>query len=133
MNALNRESGEMPTEPPAAKNPQNDALSAAAIAVLFGEDNIEQTAATATTELLQYCQDTVCPPMNADPITWWKANAKKYPRLEKLAISYLSVPATSVPSARVFSAAGLIVNRLRSRLLPEHVDDVLIFLNKNMT
>lgn len=132
MNALNRESGEMPTEPPAAKNPQNDALSAAAIAVLFGEDNIEQTA-TATTELLQYCQDTVCPPMNADPITWWKANAKKYPRLEKLAISYLSVPATSVPSARVFSAAGLIVNRLRSRLLPEHVDDVLIFLNKNMT
>ena len=35
-----------------------------------------------------------------------------------------------IPAERVFSTAGLIVNRLRTRLSPEHVD-MLIFLNKN--
>lgn len=77
-----------------------------------------------------YCED-VCPPLHTEPTTWWKANQKKYPRLAKLASAYLPVPATSVPSERVFSAAGLIVNRLRTRLHPEHVD-MLIFLNKNL-
>jgi len=41
----------------------------------------------------------------------------------------MTVPATSVPSERVFSAAGLVVNRLRSRLSPEHVD-MMLFLRK---
>lgn len=36
-----------------------------------------------------------------------------------------------VPPERVFTAAGIAVNRLRTRLTPEHVD-MLIFLNKNM-
>ncbi len=113
---------------PLAKKPRSDSLSASAIAVLFGEDyNVEMSD---TTELNQYCLDT-CPPIHIDPMDWWKTNHYKYPRLAKLAKAYLSVPATSVPSERVFSAAGLIVNRLRSRLLPEHVN-MLIFLNKNM-
>ena len=43
---------------------------------------------------------------------------------------YLSVPATSVPAERVFSMAGLVVNRLRARLTSEHVD-MLVFLRKN--
>ncbi|KAM7395653.1 hypothetical protein PAMA_007088 [Pampus argenteus] len=92
----------------------------AAIAVIFGEDYSTQSA-TCVTELTQYCQDT-CPPIHTDPMTWWKDNKHKYPRLAKLASAYLCVPATSVPSERVFSAAGLIVNRLRARLHPDHVD-----------
>ncbi len=113
---------------PLAKKPKSDSLSASAIAVLFGEDyNVEMSD---TTELNQYCQDT-CPPIHIDPMDWWKTNDHKYPRLAKLTKAYLSVPATSVPSERVFSTAGLIVNRLRSHLLPEHVN-MLIFLNKNM-
>ena len=70
------------------------------------------------------------PGLDTNPIKWWTVNAGRFPRLKKLARQYLAIPATSVPSERVFSAAGLIVTRLRSRLTPEHVD-MLIFLNKN--
>ncbi|ROL45338.1 Zinc finger BED domain-containing protein 1 [Anabarilius grahami] len=113
---------------PLAKKPRSDSPSASAIAVLFGEDYNVQI--SDTTELNQYCQD-MCPPIHIDPMNWWTTNAHKYPRIAKLAKAYLCVPATSVPSERVFSAAGLIMNRLRSRLHSEHVD-MLIFLNKNM-
>ncbi|QQP50735.1 zinc finger BED domain-containing protein 1 [Caligus rogercresseyi] len=56
--------------------------------------------------------------------------ANEVERLATLAKRYLCVPGTSVPSERIFSAANLTVNRLRTRLTPEHVD-MLIFLNKN--
>ena len=46
-------------------------------------------------------------------------------------ISVLCAPSTSVPSEGVFSAAGNIVSKKRSSLLPENVNS-LIFLNKNL-
>ncbi len=70
------------------------------------------------------------PSLDTSPLDWWKANATRFPRLSRLAKGYLCIPGTSVPSERVFSAAGLTVNRLRTRLTPEHVN-MLIFLNKN--
>jgi hypothetical protein len=42
----------------------------------------------------------------------------------------LTVPATSVPSEKMFSSAGLIVAKLRNKLSSEVVDQI-IFLNKN--
>ena len=48
-----------------------------------------------------------------------------------LARIYLGVPATSVPSERVFSTAGDIVTAQRSRLAGDHIDQ-LIFLKKNL-
>ncbi|CAJ1061304.1 zinc finger BED domain-containing protein 1-like [Xyrichtys novacula] len=68
--------------------------------------------------------------VNGDMLQWWKEQVD-LPLLSKLARSYLSIPATSVPSERVFSTAGDIITAERSRLLPEHVDQ-LIFLKKNL-
>jgi hypothetical protein len=63
-------------------------------------------------------------------IKWWKANQSKFPNMSILARKYLSIPATSTPSERVFSAAGIICTKLRASLAPENID-MLIFLAKN--
>ncbi|CAL9691264.1 unnamed protein product [Knipowitschia caucasica] len=68
--------------------------------------------------------------LEVNPVHWWKTNTTRFPRVAKLAQKYLAIPGTSVPSERVFSTARLTVNRLRTRLSPEHVD-MLIFMNKN--
>jgi len=64
-------------------------------------------------------------------ITWWKANQERYPLLAKLAKQLLCIPATSVPSERVFSVSGTITNAKQNCLKPENVD-TLIFLTKNL-
>lgn len=69
--------------------------------------------------------------VDSDPLLWWKTNESAYPLTAKLAKRYLAIPATSVPSERVFSTAGDIVTASRSALTAENVDK-LIFLAKNM-
>ena len=48
-----------------------------------------------------------------------------------MAQKYLGVVATSVPSERLFSAAGIVVNTKRSALDPENVEK-LVFLHENL-
>lgn len=69
-------------------------------------------------------------PRNQNPLEWWAMNRRKYPRLSQLAYRYLCIPATSVPSERMFSASGHITCDRRSRLTPDNAN-VLLFLNKN--
>ena len=68
--------------------------------------------------------------LGGDVLQWWKKQAD-LPLLSYLAKDYLSIPATSVSSERVFSSAGNIVTAQRSLLHPDHVDQ-LIFLKKNL-
>lgn len=68
---------------------------------------------------------------DGDPLDWWKNNQSKFPLLSELARKYLCIPATSVPSERVFSTAGHIVNAKRASLLPDHVS-MLVFLAANL-
>lgn len=70
-------------------------------------------------------------PFSEDPCKWWRLHLKHYPTLAKLAVKYLSVPATSTPSERVFSTAEIINSGRRSSLKPQHVNH-FIFLNKNI-
>ncbi|XP_075753123.1 chromodomain-helicase-DNA-binding protein 2 isoform X4 [Pelodiscus sinensis] len=102
-----------------------------AIVMLLGEGYTEKENEenSVEKELEDYLREP-CPSLECSPLEWWKANAQRFPRLGKLANCYLCIPGTSVPAERVFSSAGLTINRLRSRLTPEHVD-MLIFLNKN--
>ena len=66
-----------------------------------------------------------------NPLLWWKENASKYPNLSILASRVLCIPATSAPSERVFSTAGLTIANDRARLLPENADN-LVFLHDNL-
>ena len=56
---------------------------------------------------------------------------KKLPYLYQTAMSLLHIPATSVPSERIFSEAGYIARARRSRILPRKLDQHL-FLKKNI-
>lgn len=71
------------------------------------------------------------PPIPLHSLQWWKANEFRFPFIAQLAKVYLCIPATSIPSERVFSTAGDILNAQRSRHKSKHVDS-LIFLKKNM-
>ena len=64
-------------------------------------------------------------------LQWWKKNEMIYPRLSKLAKKYLAIPANSVPSERVFSLTGALVNKKRNRMNSKNID-LFVFLNKNV-
>ena len=65
-----------------------------------------------------------------NPIQWWKVNQFRFPLLSKCARYYLHIPATSVASERIFSLAGNIVTKKRSRLSTDNVNK-LIFLHNH--
>ena len=63
-------------------------------------------------------------------LSWWQKNQKEFPHLFQLVRSNLHIPATSVPSERIFSLAGYIVRDRRSRIVSKNVNKA-IFLKKN--
>ncbi|XP_056095123.1 E3 SUMO-protein ligase ZBED1-like [Rhinichthys klamathensis goyatoka] len=67
----------------------------------------------------------------ADPLQWWSLHAEELPHLATVAEKFLCIPATSVPSERVFSASGHILSPQRSKLKPEKVN-MLTFLHFNL-
>jgi hypothetical protein len=51
-----------------------------------------------------------------DPIQYWASKRREYPRLSRMALDVLTVPAMSAECERLFSAVGLMVAPLRHRL-----------------
>lgn len=81
-------------------------------------------------EVIKYkAEPPLC--LTANPLCWWKTNELQFPFLSKLAKALLCIPATSVPSERVFSTAGDILTAQRASLKSKHVD-MLLFLKKNL-
>lgn len=56
------------------------------------------------------------------PLQWWDAHSEAYGKLSALEHKYLASLATSVPSERLFSLAGHIVQNLINSLAPRKCD-----------
>jgi len=69
-----------------------------------------------------------------DPLEdWWKEYHIVYPEVWKLAERYLAISATSAPSERAFSSAGIVLSIRRCRLKPNLLDDsVLLRENRHI-
>ncbi|XP_076876762.1 E3 SUMO-protein ligase ZBED1-like [Brachyhypopomus gauderio] len=93
------------------------------------EDEDEKQNQEVQKEVLQYFGEH---PLSKkeNPLQWWRENAARYPNLAKLAKSFLSIPATSSPSERLFSAAGNIASKRRASLTSDNVN-MLTFLHCN--
>ncbi|XP_065059291.1 zinc finger BED domain-containing protein 4-like [Rhopilema esculentum] len=72
-----------------------------------------------------------CIPRTESPFLWWKQHKTTFPHIAKLAQQFLSTPASSVYSERLFSEAGNIFEEKRSRLLPRN-GEKLLFLHHNL-
>lgn len=70
------------------------------------------------------CADTV------KPLTYWKANAGRYPLLSRLARAVFTVNATSADVERVFSTSSLIMTAKRNRLSSTSFEQ-LMFVKRN--
>ncbi|XP_065318822.1 uncharacterized protein LOC135926820 [Gordionus sp. m RMFG-2023] len=65
-----------------------------------------------------------------DALTFWKKKQLELPRLANLSRKVLCIPATSTPSERIFSIAGLILNAKRTSLCPTNLNKIL-FIHDN--
>ncbi len=54
--------------------------------------------------------------VEVDPLQWWKINQYQFPRLSKMAMDYLSIPSTSVPSEECFSISKNLITDKRNCL-----------------
>ena len=92
------------------------------------DDNSDYPRVQASLEMKVYLKEEST---EEAPLEWWKKNSFRYPLLSNVAIKYLIIPATSVPSERVFRTAGHIANQKCACLLPENVR-MLVFLAENL-
>jgi hypothetical protein len=60
-----------------------------------------------------------------NPLSWWASNQMRFPCVAKLARRILSIPATSAPSERLFSDAGITIAKDRACLLPDTASTVV--------
>lgn len=85
-----------PEQPPSKKTAQEELFGPT-----FSEPPVIQSKSRIEVEIDVYKKDTSISLISC-PLKWWKENAQMYPLLSRLAKAYLTVPATSVPSERVF-------------------------------
>ncbi|XP_039310411.1 zinc finger BED domain-containing protein 4-like [Solenopsis invicta] len=75
-------------------------------------------------EIRQYLSQPVIR-RQENPLKYWSSMKLAFPSLYKLALNYVSIIGTSVPSERLFSEAGNIKTDNRSRLSGEHLNKLL--------
>ena len=96
------------------------------------DSTTHRTAQTeAMIEVRRYFEEPNIDRSKGHPLSWWRENAIRFAKLQRLARKYLCIPGSSVPSERLFSKAGQLVSERRNRLKPKNVD-ILLFLNHNL-
>ncbi|KAH9641237.1 hypothetical protein HF086_003224 [Spodoptera exigua] len=89
-----------------------------------------QTSDTKAKLLAEYMADKRLP-RDQDQLKYWQINSKRFGCLSHIVRTYLSTPATSVPSEQFFSAAGIVYDPHRNRLLGGKAAK-LLFLKYNL-
>ncbi|XP_021707818.1 zinc finger BED domain-containing protein 4 isoform X2 [Aedes aegypti] len=87
---------------------------------------VVETAGGVPIELKQYLNAPVAP-RTTNPLELWDKMKSLYPNLHKIALQFLPMLATSVPSERLFSKAGQLLTKTRNKLSGSNVD-MLLFL-----
>ena len=85
--------------------------------------------AEATSEFKRYMAEPL--EKKPDIMKWWYDRETKFPIISALAKRYLAVPAATAPSERLFSKAGLLLEKRRARLRPDRAR-WLMFLHHNL-
>lgn len=85
---------------------------------------------TSREELSLYLKQNILK-LNENPLTEWENTKSVYPKLFKLAMKYLLIPATSVPSERLFSKAGDTISKTRNRLTGSRLSKLLFLQSVN--
>lgn len=85
------------------------------------EDSIEQCLERYKAEPLAGMDDC--------PQEWWSTHEGAHSEMSRLARKYLATPASSVPSERLFSLSGHIVQKKRASLLSENVNRLVCLSN----
>lgn len=86
---------------------------------------------SADIELKRYLDLDYLPRTGCNPLKFWERNKTVFRHLYELLLKYLCIPATSVPSERLFSKAGKLITNRRNLLSGKNVNK-LLFLNNNI-
>lgn len=81
--------------------------------------------ADATVEVQRYLAEPNIERME-NPLSYWERQKRLYPNLYKLALSFLSTPASSVPCERVFSKAGEVVSKKKKSLKTKNCGETIV-------
>jgi hypothetical protein len=111
----------------------NDDNNNAEVVARQHQEHLRRFSKTADAEILLFACEPSIPLQNEQqrftcPLNWWKLNQTKYKLLSEVALHLLCIPATSAPSERVFSVAGLTIAKDRARMAPQTANE-LIFLH----
>lgn len=98
----------------------------------------QQVTAVHEAEINLYLKDPILPVLTSaernvrsNPLEWWRNNSHRFPSIAPHVPKYLTSPATSVYSERVFSEAGNVYEAKRNRLVPDTAGQ-LVFLKHNL-
>jgi len=80
-------------------------------------------------EVDAYFEFTRLRDVHADPLSWWRERASRFPTIAKPAQDLLAIPATSVPCEQTFSLSGQLVSTRRASLLDDTIEASMLCRN----